>query len=33
VIVTHSQRVAGQLDRVVELVDGKLSSIRQNLVL
>ena len=33
VIVTHSQRVAGQLDRVVELVDGKVNTTRQNLVI
>jgi len=33
VIVTHSQRVAGQLDRVVELVDGKVSTTRQNLII
>ena len=33
VIVTHSQRVAGQLDRVMELVDGKVGPTRENLVL
>ena len=33
VIVTHSQRVAGRLDRVVELVDGKVNTTRQNLVI
>ena len=33
VIVTHSQRVAGQLDRVVELVDGKVSASRQGLII
>ncbi len=33
VVVTHSQRVAEQLDRVVELVDGKISAVRQNLVI
>jgi lipoprotein-releasing system ATP-binding protein len=33
VLVTHSQRVAGQLDRVLELVDGKLNPINQNLVI
>ena len=33
VLVTHSQRVAGQLDRVLELVGGKLNSTKQNLVI
>lgn len=33
VIVTHSQRVAGQLDRVMELVDGKVSPTKQDLVI
>jgi lipoprotein-releasing system ATP-binding protein len=33
VIVTHSQRVAGQLDRVMELVDGKVSPTKENLIL
>jgi len=33
VLVTHSQRVAGQLDRVLELVDGKLNPINQSLVI
>ena len=33
VLVTHSQRVAGQLDRVLELVGGKLNPIKQNLVI
>ncbi len=33
VLVTHSQRVAGQLDRVLELVDGTLNPINQNLVI
>jgi lipoprotein-releasing system ATP-binding protein len=33
VIVTHSQRVAEQLDRVMELVDGKVGPTRENLVL
>jgi len=33
VIVTHSQQVAGKLDRVMELVDGKISPTRQNLIL
>ena len=33
VIVTHSQRVAGQLDRVMELVDGKVGPTRKNLVI
>ena len=33
VLVTHSQRVAGQLDRVLELVDGNLNPIEQNLVI
>jgi lipoprotein-releasing system ATP-binding protein len=33
VLVTHSQRVAGQLDRVLELVGGKLNPINQSLVI
>ncbi len=33
VLVTHSQRVAGQLDRVLELVNGKVSPINSNLVI
>jgi lipoprotein-releasing system ATP-binding protein len=33
VVVTHSQRVAGQLDRVMELVDGKVSPTKQNLII
>jgi lipoprotein-releasing system ATP-binding protein len=33
VIVTHSQRVARKLDRVMELVDGKVSPSSQNLVI
>jgi lipoprotein-releasing system ATP-binding protein len=33
VIVTHSQRVAGQLDRVMELVDGKVSPSGENLII
>ena len=33
VLVTHSQRVAGQLDRVLELVDGKLNPINQSLMI
>ena len=33
VIVTHSQRVAGKLDRVMELVDGKVGPTSQNLVI
>ncbi|MBC8286905.1 MAG: ABC transporter ATP-binding protein [Nitrospinae bacterium] len=33
VIVTHSQRVAKRLDRVMELVDGKVGPISQNLVI
>jgi len=33
VLVTHSQRVAGQLDRVLELVDGKVNPINQDLVI
>jgi lipoprotein-releasing system ATP-binding protein len=33
VIVTHSQRVAGQLDRVMELVDGKVSPTKENLII
>ncbi len=32
VIVTHSQRVAGKLDRVMELVDGKVGLTDQDLV-
>lgn len=33
VLVTHSQRVAGQLDRVMELIDGKVNPIKQSLVI
>ena len=33
VLVTHSQRVAGQLDRVLELIDGKVNSVNQSLVI
>ena len=33
VLVTHSQRVAGQLDRVLELVDGKMNQINQSLLI
>ena len=33
VIVTHSQRVAGKLDRVMELVDGKVSPTKENLII
>ena len=33
VLVTHSQRVAGQLDRVLELVGGKLNPTEQSLVI
>ena len=33
VLVTHSQRVAGQLDRVLELVGGKLNLTEQNLMI
>jgi lipoprotein-releasing system ATP-binding protein len=33
VIVTHSQRVANRLDRLMELVDGKVSLTNQNLVM
>jgi lipoprotein-releasing system ATP-binding protein len=33
VLVTHSQRVAGQLDRVLELVGGKLNPTKQNLLI
>ena len=33
VLVTHSQRVAGQLDRVLELVGRKLNPTEQNLVI
>ncbi|MBC8284403.1 MAG: ABC transporter ATP-binding protein [Nitrospinae bacterium] len=33
VLVTHSQRVAGQLDRVLELVNGKVNPINQSLVI
>ena len=33
VLVTHSQKVAGQLDRVLELVGGKLNPTEQNLVI
>ena len=33
VLVTHSQRVAGQLDRVLELVNGKVNSIKQTFMI
>ena len=33
VLVTHSQRVAGQLDRVLELVGGKVNPINQSLLI
>ena len=33
VLVTHSQRVAGQLDRVLELIDGNVNSVNQSLVI
>jgi len=33
VLVTHSQRITGQLDRVVELVGGKVNPINQNLLI
>ena len=33
VLVTHSQRVAGQLDRVLELVDGKVNPLNQSLLI
>ena len=33
VLVTHSQRVASQLDRVLELIDGKVNSVNQSLVI
>lgn len=33
VLVTHSQRVAGQLDRVLELVGGKVNPIKRSLVI
>ena len=33
VLVTHSQRVAGQLDRVLELVNGKVNPINQTFVI
>ena len=33
VLVTHSQRVAGQLDRVLELVNGKVNPIKQSFVI
>ena len=33
VIVTHSQRVANRLDRLMELVDGKVGPTNQNLVM
>jgi lipoprotein-releasing system ATP-binding protein len=33
VVVTHSQRVAEKLDRVMELVDGKVSPIKENLII
>ncbi len=33
VLVTHSQRVAGQLDRVLELIDGNVNSVNQSIVI
>ena len=33
VLVTHSQRVAGQLDRVLELVNGKVNPIKQTFMI
>ena len=33
VLVTHSQRVAGQLDRVLELIDGNVNPVNQSLVI
>ena len=33
VLVTHSQRAAGQLDRVLELIDGKVNSVNESLVI
>ena len=33
VLVTHSQRVAAQLDRVLELIDGNVNSVNQSLVI
>ena len=33
VLVTHSQRIAGQLDRVLELVNGKANPINQSLLI
>jgi len=33
VLVTHSQRVAGQLDRVLELIDGNVNSVNHSLVI
>ena len=33
VLVTHSQRVAGQLDRVLELISGKVNPINKSLVI
>ena len=33
VLVTHSQRVAGQLDRVLELIDGNVNSVNQSLII
>ena len=33
VLVTHSQRVAGQLDRVLELVNGKVNPIKQSFMI
>ena len=33
VLVTHSQRVAGQLDRVLELVNGKVNPVNQSFVI
>ena len=33
VLVTHSQRVAGELDRVLELIDGNVNSVNQSLII
>ena len=33
VLVTHSQRIAGQLDRVLELINGKANPINQSLLI
>jgi len=33
VLVTHSQRVAGQLDRALELIDGNVNSVNQSLII